>query len=83
MEDISLERWKRAFATLCAIAMEKGYFDDILEFELFPFSGDEEEVRFDPSLTSEEVYEKIYKSRWEKVDEAFLKVFGYNRDIFY
>lgn len=63
------EVWVKAFAAATELAIDKGYFDDILMFSLYG----------DCSLaaeTTEEEERQYYDNLWARVDEAFEEVFG-------
>lgn len=66
------EKWVKAFATLARVAMGKGYFDDILRFDLY-FN------HYDPPahMTDEEA-DQHYDNIWARVIEGFKEVFGYD-----
>lgn len=64
LEKITEEQARKAFAQAVAIAIDKDYFSDILEFDLFP-----------NQLQTPEDYE----AAWAQVDKMFIKVFGINR----
>lgn len=63
------EVWVRAFAAAVELAMDKGYFDDILMFSLYANCPLEDDA-------SEEEETQYYDNLWERVDEAFEEVFG-------
>ena len=64
--DLPREKWLRAFAMAVNIAIEKDYFSDILEYNLYP------EVDSSDDQTWEEM--------WNHVDDAFQDIFGISRD---
>ena len=64
--DLPREKWLRAFAVAVKIAIEKDYFSDILEYDLYP------EVDSSDDQTWEEM--------WNHVDDAFQDIFGISRD---
>ena len=68
MENVSIERWKEAFAEAVRIAVYKDYFSDILHFDLFP-------IDYPDDVDDEEVEEND-KAKWEYFYEAFHEVFG-------
>lgn len=64
--DLPREKQLRAFAVAVKIAIEKDYFSDILEYDLYP------EVDSSDDQTWEEM--------WNHVDDAFQDIFGISRD---
>lgn len=64
--DLPREKWLRAFSVAVKIAIEKDYFSDILEYDLYP------EVDSSDDQTWEEM--------WNHVDDAFQDIFGISRD---
>ena len=70
---ISIERWKRAFATAAEIAINKGYFDDILYNDLYP--NIHEEVA---GIEDEDAQDDIYNEKMDFADEAFKEIFNVN-----
>lgn len=64
--DLPREKWLRAFAVAVNIAIEKDYFSDILEYDLYP------EVDSSDDQTWEEM--------WNHMDDAFQDIFGISRD---
>lgn len=64
--DLPKEKWLRAFAVAVNTAIEKDYFSDILECDLYP------EVDSSDDQTWEEM--------WNHVDDAFQDIFGISRD---
>lgn len=75
---ISLEKWKSAFATLVANAIDHDDFSDILFFDLYP-SIHEEVNAIDED--DEEAIDNIYNEKWNYVDEAYEAIFGVSRHI--
>lgn len=63
------EVWVKAFAAAAELAMDKGYFDDILRFSLYADCPLEDDA-------SEEEEAQYYDNLWGRVDEAFEEVFG-------
>lgn len=63
------EVWVKAFAAAVELAMDKGYFDDILMFSLYADCPLEDDA-------SEEEERQYYDNLWGRVDEAFEEVFG-------
>ncbi len=64
------EIWQKAFATLVEIAIDKGYFDDILRFNLYYNQYDP------PAHATDDEAEEHYENIYARVDEAFEEVFG-------
>lgn len=64
--DLPREKWLRAFAVAVKTAIEKDYFSDSLEYDLYP------EVDSSDDQTWEEM--------WNHVDDAFQDIFGISRD---
>lgn len=66
------EKWVKAFATLARVAMGKGYFDDILRFDLYSNHYDP------PAHMTDEEADQHYDNIWGRVIEGFKEVFGYD-----
>ena len=64
------EKWVKAFAALAKLAMDKGYFDDILRFDLYFNHYDP------PAHTTDEEADQHYENIWNRVAEGFKEVFG-------
>lgn len=58
---LAIEKWRAAFSELVRCAVDKDYFSDILEFDLYL-----------DQLHSDEDYDKA----WDAMREAFAEVFG-------
>ena len=79
--DISIERWKTAFAEAVDIAIEKDYFSDILFLDLYPNTSEEEAAIEEEANI--ELIDEVYNAKWKFVDEAFKEIFGISRDELY
>lgn len=64
--DLPREKWLRAFAVAVNIAIEKDYFSDILEYDLYP----------EVDLSDDQAWEEM----WNHMDDAFQDIFGISRD---
>ena len=64
--DLPREKWLRAFAVAVNIAIEKDYFSDILECDLYP------------EVDSSDV--QAWDEMWNHMDDAFQDIFGISRD---
>ena len=65
--------WTKAFAALVEIAMDKGYFDDILNHSLYHcYYEKSNEMDYDEAM-------QMIDYMWERVGEAFEEVFGVER----
>ena len=64
--DLPREKWLRAFAVAVNIAIEKDYFSDILEYDLYP----------EVDSSDDQAWEEI----WNHMDDAFQDIFGISRD---
>ena len=60
------EKWLRAFAVAVNIAIEKDYFSDILEYDLYP----------EVDSSDDQAWEEM----WNHMDDAFQDIFGISRD---
>ena len=64
--DLPSEKWLRAFAVAVNIAIEKDYFSDILEYDLYP----------EVDSSDDQAWEEM----WNHMDDAFQDIFGISRD---
>ena len=64
--DLPREKWLRAFAVAVNIAVEKDYFSDILEYDLYP----------EVDSSDDQAWEEM----WNHIDDAFQDIFGISRD---
>ena len=64
--DLPREKWLRAFAVAVKIAIEKDYFSDILEYDLYP----------EVDSSDDQAWEEM----WNHMDDAFQDIFGISRD---
>ena len=64
--DLPREKWLRAFAVAVNIAIEKDYFNDILEYDLYP----------EVDSSDDQAWEEM----WNHMDDAFQDIFGISRD---
>ena len=64
--DLPKEKWLRAFAMTVNTAIEKDYFSDILEYDLYP------------GIDSSD--DQTWEEMWNHVDDAFQDIFGISRD---
>lgn len=64
--DLPREKWLRAFAVAVNIAIEKDYFSDILEYDLYP----------EVDSSDDQAWEEM----WNHMDDAFQDIFGISRD---
>lgn len=72
MENVSIEKWKEAFAEAVRITVDKDYFSDILHFNLFPIDY--------PDDVDYEEMEEDGKAKWEYFYDAFYEIFGVEYD---
>lgn len=70
-EPIPVEKWREAFARSLAIAIDKGYFDDEMDF-LFP-----------NGVPIDENGNENWGLVWNLVDKAFYENFGMDRHLLY
>ena len=63
--DLPREKWLRAFAVAVNIAIEKDYFSDILEYDLYP----------EVDSSDDQAWEEM----WNHMDDAFQDIFGMSR----
>lgn len=70
---VSITEWKKAFASLARIAMDKDYFSDIMFYELFPNTGAEAAAIDDDD---EDAQCDVYNEKWDYAYEAFEEIFG-------
>lgn len=67
------ETWSKAFAALVEIAMDKGYFDDILNYSLYGcYYEKSHDMDYDEAM-------QMIDYMWERVGEGFKEVFGIER----
>ena len=66
VSDLPREKWLRAFAVAVNIAIEKDYFSDILEYDLYP----------EVDSSDDQAWEEM----WNHMDDAFQDIFGISRD---
>lgn len=64
--DLPREKWLRAFAVAVNIAIEKDYFSNILEYDLYP----------EVDSSDDQAWEEM----WNHMDDAFQDIFGISRD---
>lgn len=64
------EEWIKVFGAVVVIAMEKGYFDDLLEFGIY------NDVYEPPAHYTPEEADIHYENIWARVYEAYEEVFG-------
>ena len=67
---ISISKWKEAFHSVCKIAMDKGYFSDILFFDLYPNTHEEADKIEDCDAQCD-----FYNEKWEYAYEALKEIF--------
>ena len=79
---IPLDKWKRVFAKVVSIAIEKDYFNDILFFDLYPnLYREVDEIWYEDTsdVAREEALQNLYEEKWRYVNEAFNEIFGFKR----
>jgi hypothetical protein len=76
VNNVSIEKWKKAFAKAVDIAIDKDYFFDILYHDLFPEVNEIE-------VSSEEEAMEYGEAIWEYFNEAFYETFGIDREFLY
>ena len=69
----SIAEWKKAFASLVRIAMDKDYFSDIMFYKLYPNTAAEAAAIDDDD---EDAQCDVYNEKWEYAYEAFEEIFG-------
>ena len=69
--NVSIEKWKRAFAAAAEIAISKEYFDDILYGDLYP--NIHKEIA---GIEDEDIQDDIYNEKMDFAEEAFEKIFN-------
>ena len=75
---VSIDRWKRAFADVAAIAIDNDYFSDMLFYDLYPETYDEyDKIKNENADAADDVFNE----KWAFVDEAFKEVFGVDRHL--
>lgn len=70
---VSIAEWKKAFASLVRIAMDKDYFSDIMFYKLYPNTAAEAAAIDDDD---EDAQCDVYNEKWEYAYEAFEEIFG-------
>ena len=70
---VSITEWKKAFASLARIAMDRDYFSDIMFYELYP-NTEAEAAAIDDD--DEDAQCDVYNEKWDYSYEAFEEIFG-------
>ena len=70
---VSITEWKKAFADLVRIAMNKDYFSDIMFYKLYPNTAAEAAAIGDDD---EDAQCNVYNEKWDYAYEAFEEIFG-------
>jgi hypothetical protein len=82
--NVSLEKWKAAFAIAVANSFGHDDFSDILFYDLYPNTSEE---AANIAEDDEEKADEVYNEKWDYAYEAFKEIFGigvsqaYNIDL--
>lgn len=71
--NVSLEKWKVAFAIAVANSFDHDDFSDILFYDLYPNTIEEADNIVEDD---EEKADEIYNEKWDYTYEAFKEIFG-------
>ena len=73
--NVSLEKWKVAFAIAVANSFDHDNFSDLLFFDLYPNISEE---AANIAGDDEEKVDDVYNEKWDYAYEAFKEIFGIN-----